>query len=134
MKDKKEEYRRSNEDFMVRVAGEEGVIALGGGVYCKATEQGTGRAEVMPNSIVTLRYRGTFITGEEFDNTWEDACPEAFRVSDLIVGFQIALRKMRAGDRWTVYIPWQRGYGKRAVSGIPGYSTLVFDIQLISVA
>lgn len=59
---------------------------------------------------------------------------EAFRVCDLIEGFQTALCAMYKGDHWTVYIPWQKGYGKHADPDIPGYSTLVFEIQLINIA
>jgi peptidylprolyl isomerase len=33
-----------------------------------------------------------------------------------------------------VYIPEHEGYGRRAEEGIPGYSTLIFEIELLGIA
>jgi FKBP-type peptidyl-prolyl cis-trans isomerase len=41
---------------------------------------------------------------------------------------------MHIGDRWEVYIPARMGYGKLSQPGIPGGSTLVFDIELLGIA
>ncbi|RAZ75594.1 peptidylprolyl isomerase, partial [Klebsiella oxytoca] len=41
--------------------------------------------------------------------------------------------RMRTGERWTVYLPWDMGYGTSDRDGMPGYSVLVFDIKLESV-
>ena len=59
--------------------------------------------------------------------------PLAIRLSDLIQGWIIALKKMHVGDRWEVYIPADMGYGKRPLPGIPGASTLIFDIELLAI-
>lgn len=131
---KKEQYKQQNETFLSDLAAQEGIISLGGGVLCKVLEQGEGKGTVTPRSIVTCHYKGSLINGKVFDNSWERSCPEAFRVSDLIEGFQTALCNMHIGDHWEVYIPWQKGYGKRSDADIPGYSTLVFEILLLGVA
>lgn len=131
---KKEQYKQQNEMFLSDLAGQEGIISLGGGVLYKVLENGEGRGTVTPRSIVTCHYKGSLTNGKVFDNSWERSCPEAFRVSDLIEGFQMALCKMHIGDHWKVYIPWQKGYGKRSDADIPGYSTLVFEIQLLGIA
>lgn len=131
---KKEQYKQQNEMFLSDLAGQEGIISLGGGVLYKVLENGEGRGTVTPRSIVTCHYKGSLISGKLFDNSWERSCPEAFRVSDLIDGFQMALCQMHIGDHWEVYIPWQKGYGKRSDADIPGYSTLVFEIQLLGIA
>ena len=39
---------------------------------------------------------------------------------------------MHIGDRWKVYIPYQLAYGKTNNGTIPAYSTLVFDVTLVS--
>lgn len=60
------------------------------------------------------------------------ALPAKFAVSGMIDGFTTALQYMHIGDRWKVYIPYQLGYGSSASGSIPAYSTLVFDVTLVS--
>jgi FKBP-type peptidyl-prolyl cis-trans isomerase FklB len=47
-------------------------------------------------------------------------------------GLSTALQQMHPGDRWQVYIPYNLGYGTTDSGSIPAYSTLIFDITLIS--
>lgn len=131
---RKEEYKIKNEQFLASLASQDDILFLGGGVLYRVLEQGDGKVSVTPRSIVTCHYKGSLINGKVFDNSWERGCPEAFRVNDLIEGFQMALCKMHVGDHWEVYIPWQKGYGKRSDADIPGCSTLVFEIQLLGIA
>ena len=86
-----------------------------------------------PRSIVTVHYTGRTIDGRIFDDT-RGGIPAALRLSDLIDGWIIALQRMCIGDRWEIYIPAEMGYGKFSQSGIPGGSTLIFDIELLGIA
>lgn len=49
----------------------------------------------------------------------------------LVDGFTTALQHMRRGDHWMVYIPYQLGYGSQSQTGVPAYSTLIFDLRLV---
>lgn len=49
----------------------------------------------------------------------------------LVDGFATALQHMRRGDHWMVYIPYQQGYGSQSQTGVPAYSTLIFDLRLV---
>lgn len=57
----------------------------------------------------------------------------------VIDGWVAFLQVMKKGERWEVYIPWQSGYGQKDVGTrgqrnyIPGYSTLIFDIELVDI-
>ncbi len=131
---KKEQYKKDNEQFLIDIRKEEGVKELRGGVLYKVLESGNGEGEVTPRSIATCHYKGSLINGKVFDNSFTRSCPEAFRVNQLISGFQIALVNMHIGDHWMVYIPSEMGYGSRSMgSDIPGNSTLIFEIQLIAI-
>ena len=132
-KNNKEEYRLKNEKFMETMAQKEGISRLRGGILYKIIEEGNGGGTVEPRSIVTCHYKGSLINGKVFDNSFTRNCPEAFRVNELINGFQIALANMHIGDHWLVYIPSDMGYGPKASGPIPGYSTLVFEIKLIAI-
>ena len=91
------------------------------------------QAQPQKRSIVTVHYTGWTIDGKKFD-TSIGGTPIAMRLSDLIEGWIIALQQMHVGDQWELYIPAEMGYGKFSQPGIPGGSTLIFDIELIGVA
>ena len=52
---------------------------------------------------------------------------------ELIEGWLIALKQMRIGDKWEIYIPSELGYGKISQPGIPAGSTLIFEVELIGI-
>jgi peptidylprolyl isomerase len=84
------------------------------------------------NSVVTVHYVGKTINGKQFDSS-RGGAPAAFRLRDLIPGWVIALQKMHVSERCELYIPAEMGYGKFSQPGIPGGSTLIFDIELIAI-
>ena len=129
----KQEYVVKNKQWLVEKAKEPGVKVLDGGIYYKVMKSGNkdGRS---PNrdSVVTVHYTGKTINGKTFDSS-RGGVAAAFRLRDLITGWIIALQQMRVGDKWEIYIPAEKGYGKLNQPGIPGGSTLIFEIELINV-
>ena len=110
---KKEEYKLKNEQFLQNLRTEEGVKELAAGVLYRILESGQGSsATPRLNSIVSVHYKGTLINGREFDNSWKRNCPEAFRLNEVIDGWQIALQQMRVGDPgWsTSRTPWDTAH------------------------
>jgi len=93
---------------------------------------------------VRVHYKGHLLSsasyseGYQFDSSWktsttaETAVPSLMTVSTLTEGFATALLHMHVGDNWTVYVPWTLAYGASGTTGIPAYSVLVFDMQLVS--
>ena len=130
---KKQDYLRANQEFLIAKAQEEGVKSLPKGILYKVITEGTSTTCPTLRSIVCVHYRGTLTNGREFDNSYDRGYPEAFRLSDLIVGWQIALTQMHVGDHWMVYIPYEVGYGTRDNGPIPAYSTLVFEVKLVAI-
>lgn len=130
----KREYADANRRWLEEKAAEEGVNALPGGIYYKVISRGNGDGKhPTRRSIVTAHYTGTTINGKKFDSS-RGGTPLAVRLCDLIDGWIIAMQQMCVGDRWEVYIPAEKGYGKFSQPGIPGSSTLIFDIELIAIA
>ena len=130
----KREYRQANKDWLEAKAKEDGVNALSKGVYYKVISEGKndGRHPT-PRSVVTAHYTGWTIDGKKFDSSL-GGIPMAFRLNELIVGWIIAIQQMCIGDKWEVYSPAELGYGKFSQPGIPGGSTLIFEIELFSIA
>lgn len=131
---KKREYIAANRAWLETKAKEEGVIALPKGIYYRVIASGD-PAGPTPNvrSIVTAHYTGKTIDGHQFDST-QGSVPLACRLCDLIDGWIIAMTRMHVGDKWEVYIPADMGYGKLSQPGIPGGSTLIFEIELVGVS
>ena len=129
----KQEYIEKNRQWLADKAQEPGVNTLDKGICYKVVKSGDPKGvQPVRSSVVTAHYTGKTINGKTFDSSRGDVAP-AFRLSDLIPGWIIAMQKMHVGDRWEVYIPAEQAYGKRSVPGIPGGSTLIFDIELLAV-
>ncbi len=127
------EYVARNVAYLETIAAEADTKQLPRGVLYKVLTSGEG-ASPEANSIISVHYSGERIDGHQFDSSRNNSYPETFRLREVIVGWQIALRAMRVGDRWRVYIPSSEGYGDRAIDGIPGGSTLIFDIELLAIS
>ena len=129
----KQDYILKNRQWLADKAQESDVNMLNKGVCYKIIKNGDKRA-AQPNrsSVVTVHYVGKTINGKVFDSSFGGPAP-AFRLRELIPGWIIAMTQMHVGDKWEVYIPAEQGYGRFNQPGIPGGSTLVFEISLIAV-
>lgn len=58
----------------------------------------------------------------------------AYRLSELIESWIIALQQMHIGNKWEIYISAEMSYGKFSQPGIPAGSTLIFEIELLGIA
>ena len=104
--------------------------------WCKPPPLRRHNATPAPRSVVTVHYEGRLIDGRTFDSSRRGAgTPPAFRVNELITGWQVALVNMHIGDIWELYVPASAGYGERGAGrDIPGHSTLIFRIELLDIA
>ncbi|MFI3321392.1 MAG: FKBP-type peptidyl-prolyl cis-trans isomerase [Rikenellaceae bacterium] len=134
MKKSTQEYKAANKAFMRNISKQEGVNLLDKGVYYKVIKCGESQISPSINEVVSVHYTGRFIDGREFDSSRENSYPATFRVREVIEGWQIALVNMKIGDIWEIYIPSEMGYGDKASSGIPGRSSLIFEVELITVS
>lgn len=130
----RQEYMQANRDWLEAKSREEGVKPLPKGVFYKVIAEGRNDGKY-PNlrSVVTAHYTGWTIDGKKFDSS-RGGTPIAFRLNELIEGWIIAMQHMCIGDKWELYIPAEMGYGKFSQPGIPGGSTLVFEIELLGIA
>ena len=113
-------------------------------VYCQVLEEGNGTEHPLFTDSVVVNYSGrlipsaTYPDGFKFDSSYTGELNPSFNVpvgmplSGTVPGFYTAIQHMVDGDIWKVYIPYVLGYGAEGSSSIPGYSTLVFDINLVS--
>jgi len=127
-----EKNRKDGEAFLADNKKKPGVVTTASGLQYKIETKGTGKIPTS-NDTVVCHYRGTLINGEEFDSSYKRNEPQSFPVTGVIRGWTEALLMMPVGSKWKLAIPADIAYGERGRPGIPPNSTLLFDIELISI-
>lgn len=104
------------------------------GLQYEVLREGEG-AQPEAGDQVTVHYTGKLIDGTVFDSSEERGEPATFGVNQVIPGWVEALQLMKAGAKWRLFIPSNLAYGPNGAGNIIGpNSTLIFDVELISVA
>lgn len=122
-------------------------------IIAHVEQAGTGTTSPLYSDSVSMHYMGrlipstTYTSGLIFDKSWSSNQFNAAtsrpvhsyigltydakgKPTSLVDGFTTALMSMHRGDHWTVYIPYQLGYGEKSSGVVPAYSTLIFDLRL----
>jgi FKBP-type peptidyl-prolyl cis-trans isomerase FkpA len=106
------------------------------GLYWQDQAVGTGPVVATVGSSVTVDYTGWLHTGRQFDSS---AGKPPFTIlslgsGEVIPGWDEGLMGMRAGGRRLLVIPPHLAYGSSSAGIIPPYATLVFRVDMKSVA
>lgn len=127
--------KKDGEAFLAANKSKDGVKTLPSGLQYKIEKEGTGPKPTASDSV-TANYRGTLINGTEFDSTAKHGGqPATFPVSGVIKGWTEALQLMPVGSKWQLFIPSDLAYGDRGAGpDIGPDSTLIFDVELVSIA
>lgn len=121
--------------FLEENKKQEGVVVLASGLQYKVIKAGSGKKPVTTD-MVKVHYKGTYIDGKVFDSSIERKEPAVFPVGGgIIKGWSEALQLMPVGSKWIIYVPQELAYGANEDGRIPiePYSTLIFEIELISI-
>jgi FKBP-type peptidyl-prolyl cis-trans isomerase FklB len=121
------------EAFLAENGKKEGVVTLPDGLQYKILKEGDG-AKPKATDTVTVHYRGTLISGTEFDSSYKRKEPVSFPVNGVIAGWTEALQLMKVGSKWQLFIPSTLAYGERGAGPDLGpNATLIFEVELISI-
>lgn len=121
--------------FLDENAKKEGVIIMPSGLQYRVIENGPDSlAHPISTDKVLVHYEGSLIDGTIFDSSIVRGEPITLPVNGVIKGWQEALQLMRPGDIWEIYVPYSLGYGDKGAGGvIPGFATLIFKLELLSI-
>eukprot|EP00457_Paulinella_chromatophora_P021351 gb/GEZN01023744.1/.p1 GENE.gb/GEZN01023744.1/~~gb/GEZN01023744.1/.p1 ORF type:complete len:153 (+),score=18.63 gb/GEZN01023744.1/:60-518(+) len=121
--------------FLEEKEKEHGVVKLASGLLYKVLKSGPVDGPI-PKAATRCKchYRGTLITGVEFDSSYKRGKPSVFAPNQVIPGWTEAMQLMREGDKWELYISSELAYGdnQRGQHITPG-SVLVFELEIIEV-
>lgn len=131
---KYENNKAEGAKFLEDNAKREGVKTTETGLQYEVIKMGNGKKPALGDSA-TVHYTGTFINGEKFDSSVDRGEPFTFMVNfgQVIDGWVEAAQLMPEGSKFKVYIPSELAYGESMRPGMPPYSTLIFDIEMIKV-
>jgi FKBP-type peptidyl-prolyl cis-trans isomerase FklB len=132
-KQQAESNQKEGDAFLAANKTKEGVVTLPSGLQYKILTPGTGTKPTL-NDTVVCNYKGTLISGTEFDSSYKRGQPATFPVSGVIRGWTEALQLMPVGSKWQLFIPSSMAYGERgAGNDIGPNATLIFEVELISI-
>lgn len=124
---------KAGEAFLADNGKKEGIITLPSGLQYQVLKAGEGEV-AGESATVTVHYRGSLITGQEFDSSHSRGEPTSFSLGGVVLGFREGISRMRVGGKWKLFIPASMGYGEVGAPGAIGPNeTLVFEVELISV-
>ena len=116
----------------------EGVVTTESGLQYKVITEGKGQVPTSTDRV-KVHYKGTLIDGTEFDSSYSrkdkdgNPQPSTFRANQVIKGWTEALTMMPIGSKWELYIPQELAYGSQDTGTIPPFSTLIFEVELLSI-
>ncbi len=120
--------------FLEKNKTEAGVITTTSGLQYKVMAAGSGGVSPIDADTVVVHYKGTLLDGTVFDSSVDRGEPVTFPVNGVIPGWTEALKLMKTGDKWKLFIPSDLAYGATARSAqITPNSTLIFEVELIDV-
>jgi FKBP-type peptidyl-prolyl cis-trans isomerase FkpA len=111
-------------------------FSLPNGMHYIPIHQGVGDC-VKFGDMVKIHYKGYFLNGRQFESTYDRAEPLEFNFGEegqIIKGFKTALSLMNQGSKSKFIIPSSLAFGDlgSATNIVPPYTTVVYEIELIS--
>ena len=122
-----------DEQFLNHYSTLPNVTKLADGLQYRILKEGTGKHPSLKDAV-TVHYQGKLVNQKVFDSSYERNEPLTLHLNQVIKGWQEALPLMKEGAKWELVIPAKLAYGETGVSNvIPPNSTLIFEVELISV-
>ena len=124
--------KKAGDAFLAANKTKDGVITLPSGLQYKILTQGAGPKPTATDTVV-CNYKGTLLDNTEFDSSYSRNQPLTIPVGGVIKGWTEALQLMPVGSKWQLFIPSDLAYGPQAKGPIGANSTLIFEVELVSI-
>lgn len=124
---------KEGSDFLAANKVKPGIKTTASGLQYEILTQGTGAKPASASANVTVNYKGTLLSGFEFDSSYKRGQPTSFGLNQVISGWTEGLQLMNEGSKYRFFVPYDLAYGSRDGGQIPPYSTLIFEVELIKV-
>jgi len=120
------------EEFLTANLSKTGIVALPSGIQYRIIGDGEGARATMDSSV-KVHYRGSKISGHEFDSSFARGVPEEFTVNTVLKGWQEVLPLMKTGSTWQIFVPPELAFGPRGNPPVGPNEALIFDLKLVEI-
>lgn len=127
------EQRKLGQEFLAKIATEDGIQKTSSGLLYKMLQEGTG---IPPgrDDRVRVNYSGKLVDGTEFDSSANHGGPVTLEVKKVVRCWGEGLQLMKEGSKARLYCPPEIAYGDMGARPfVPPGATLVFDVDLLKV-
>jgi FKBP-type peptidyl-prolyl cis-trans isomerase FklB len=125
--------KAEGEAFLAKNKTQPGVVTLPDGLQYRIITVGKGEIPG-DDDIATVDFRGTFVDGTEFDSSARNGRPLELPIGKVFRGWNEALKLMKTGSKWRLFIPSDLAYGQNGLSSrIPPNATLIIEVELLGV-
>jgi FKBP-type peptidyl-prolyl cis-trans isomerase len=110
------------------------VTVTASGLQYEVLTEGDGAKPTAAN-VVRVHYRGTTLSGETFDASYDRGEPAEFGLNQVISGWTEGVQLMSVGSKYKFYIPQELAYQMNSPPGAPfgPGETLVFEVELLDI-
>ncbi|GAB6034148.1 FKBP-type peptidyl-prolyl cis-trans isomerase [Galenea microaerophila] len=119
--------------FFAENKGKPGIHTTASGLQYKIIKEGKG-PHPTDDSTVIVHYEGRLLDGTVFDSSYKRGTPLKFQLDNVILGWKEAIKMMRPGSIWEIYIPSKLAYGEKGAGKVIGPNEpLIFKVELLTV-
>lgn len=129
-----EANRAEAQEFLEENAQREDVMVTESGLQYRVIEEGTGERPEATDEV-EVHYRGTTVSGEEFDSSHSRGQTATFPLNQVIPGWTEGVQLMTVGSTYEFFVPSELGYGDNPPPGsiIPAGGVIIFEVELIGI-
>ena len=128
-----QQKEKEQAEFLAKNRTKDGVQETESGLQYKIANPGND-VRATEKDTVEVHYKGTLLDGKVFDSSYDRGETIKFPLNRVIAGWTEGMQLVGEGGKITLWVPYNLGYGPNAMSeDLPGYSTLVFEVELIKV-
>ena len=130
-----EAKKGAGDKFLAENKTKEGVKTTESGLQYQVLVPAEGPKPKATDSV-EVHYQGFLLDGTKFDSSVDRGQPITFPLNQVIPGWTEGVQLMSVGSKYKFFVPYTLGYGEQGTPNggpIPGFATLIFEIQLLKI-
>lgn len=119
--------------FLAENGKKEGIKTTESGMQYSVIKEGAG-SQPGPDDTVTIHYKSWLIDGTELIESYKDGKPVSFPLSKTFPGWAEALKMMKIGAKWKIFLPPELAWGEKGLGDKVGpHAVVIFELELLEV-